>query len=66
MPTPAEIKRPTATPGSVAPSAEPAKKATIPVIYLGKDYKEPLPLSYAEPIITDKGIQGARLMLKEA
>ena len=25
-----------------------------------------LPLSYAEPIITDKGIQGARLMLKEA
>jgi len=66
MPAPAEIKRPTATPGSVAPSAEPAKKATIPVIYLGKDYKEPLPLSYAEPIITDKGIQGARLMLKEA
>jgi len=65
-PAASETKRPTATPGSVAPSAEPATKATIPVIYLGKDYKEPLPLSYAEEIVTDKGIQGARLMLKEA
>ena len=35
-------------------------------IYLGKEYEEPLPLSYAEKPITDKGIQGARLMLKEA
>lgn len=61
-----ETKRPTATPGAVAPSAEPAKKATITVNYLGKKYPEPLPLSYAEPIITDKGIQGARLMLKES
>jgi ABC transporter substrate binding protein (PQQ-dependent alcohol dehydrogenase system) len=40
--------------------------ATIPVVYLGKEYQEPLPLSYAEKIITDKGIEGARLMLKEA
>ncbi len=36
------------------------------VVYLGKQYEEPLPLSYAEKPITDKGIQGARLMLKEA
>ena len=36
------------------------------VVYLGKKYEEPLPLSYAEKPITDKGIQGARLMLKEA
>jgi ABC transporter substrate binding protein (PQQ-dependent alcohol dehydrogenase system) len=36
------------------------------VYYLGKEYNEPLPLSYAEEIVTDKGIQGARLMLKEA
>ena len=36
------------------------------VVYLGKEYEEPLPLSYAEKPITDKGIQGARLMLKEA
>jgi ABC transporter substrate binding protein (PQQ-dependent alcohol dehydrogenase system) len=63
---PADTGRPTATPGAVAPSATPEVKATIPVTYLSKEYKEPLPLSYAEPIITDKGIQGARLMLKEA
>jgi ABC transporter substrate binding protein (PQQ-dependent alcohol dehydrogenase system) len=61
-----QAARPTATPGAVAPSAEPEIKATIPVVYLGKEYEEPLPLSYAEKIITDKGIQGARLMLKEA
>ena len=36
------------------------------IVYLGKEYEEPLPLSYAEKTITDKGIQGARLMLKEA
>ena len=36
------------------------------VVYLGKNYPEPLPLSYAEKPIPDKGIQGARLMLKEA
>ena len=36
------------------------------VVYLGKQYEEPLPLSYAEKPITDKVIQGARLMLKEA
>lgn len=45
-------------------TAEDAK--TMRIVYLGKDYEEPLPLSYAEEIITDKGIQGARLMLKEA
>ncbi len=64
---------PAATSGETAksPDAAPADfgvpiKATIPVTYLGKEYEEPLPLSYAEKIITDKGIQGARLMLKEA
>ena len=36
------------------------------IVYLSKEYDEPPPLSYAEPIITDKGIQGARLSLKEA
>ncbi len=36
------------------------------LVYLGKKYPEPLPLSFAEKPITDKGIQGARLMLKEA
>jgi ABC transporter substrate binding protein (PQQ-dependent alcohol dehydrogenase system) len=48
---------------NAAPTDE---KKTIRVFYLGKKYDEPLPLSYAEELITDKGIQGARLMLKEA
>ena len=41
-------------------------KATVPIVYLGKEYEEPLPLSYSEKIVTDKGIQGARLIIKEA
>jgi ABC transporter substrate binding protein (PQQ-dependent alcohol dehydrogenase system) len=49
-----------------AAEAETAPGKTMTVIYLGKEYEEPLPLSYAEKPITDKGIQGARLMLKEA
>ncbi|ODR98023.1 hypothetical protein AUC68_10985 [Methyloceanibacter methanicus] len=36
------------------------------VFYLGKKYEEPLPLSYAEAVIEDKGIQGARLAEKDA
>ncbi len=40
-------------------------KATVPIVYLGKEYEEPLPLSYSEKIITDKGIQGARLIAKD-
>jgi ABC transporter substrate binding protein (PQQ-dependent alcohol dehydrogenase system) len=56
---------PAATPAAPMPgAAQPAK--TLSVVYLGKKYEEPLPLSYAEPIITDRGIQGARLMLKES
>lgn len=48
---------------SAAPAAD--DKKLLRVVYLGKEYEEPLPLSYSEEIITDKGIQGARLMLKE-
>jgi ABC transporter substrate binding protein (PQQ-dependent alcohol dehydrogenase system) len=36
------------------------------VVYLGKEYPEPLPLSYAEKPVPNKGLEGARLMLKEA
>lgn len=43
-----------------------AEKKTMEVVYLSKEYEDPLPLSYAEKVITDKGIQGARQMLKEA
>jgi ABC transporter substrate binding protein (PQQ-dependent alcohol dehydrogenase system) len=54
---------PAATPdaGTAAASLQKAK-----IVYLGKAYPEPLPLSYAERPITDKGIQGARLYIKEA
>ncbi len=67
-----------AAPAPAAPEAAPAPSPAAPaaggegetknmrVVYLGKEYPEPLPLSYAEKPITDKGIQGARLMLKEA
>jgi ABC transporter substrate binding protein (PQQ-dependent alcohol dehydrogenase system) len=53
-------------PGTAAPPSaggQPAK--TIRFVYLGKEYEEPLPLSYAEKPIPDKGVQGARLMIKE-
>ncbi len=56
-------------PAAPAPSATKAPAVSsppVPIVYLGKQYEEPLPLSYAEEIITDKGIQGARLMIKEA
>ena len=54
------------SPTADAPSALVPIKATVPIVYLGKEYEEPLPLSYSEKIVTDKGIQGARLIIKEA
>jgi ABC transporter substrate binding protein (PQQ-dependent alcohol dehydrogenase system) len=60
--TPAEP----AAPPAETPSGELPIKATVPIVYLGKEYEEPLPLSYAEKPIFDKGIQGARLIIKEA
>ncbi|MGV1014008.1 MAG: hypothetical protein ACOYB4_03465, partial [Methyloceanibacter sp.] len=58
---PEEASEPAA---AAAENGEPLQ--TTRIVYLGKEYREPLPLSYAEKIITDKGIQGARLMIKEA
>lgn len=58
---PSEVPKPQdANPG------EPEIKATVPIVYLGKEYEEPLPLSYSEKPVFDKGIQGARLIIKEA
>jgi ABC transporter substrate binding protein (PQQ-dependent alcohol dehydrogenase system) len=57
---------PKAPAANVAPQPGEAPKQNLRLVYLGKEYPEPLPLSYAEKPITDKGIQGARLMLKEA
>ena len=64
-PAPGAAQTP-AAPGGAAPSFEVPIKATVPIVYLGKQYEEPLPLSYAEKPIFDKGIQGARLIAKEA
>jgi ABC transporter substrate binding protein (PQQ-dependent alcohol dehydrogenase system) len=58
-------KAPAAAPAAPAADATQNMK-NIRVVYLGKEYPEPLPLSYAEKPIPDKGVQGARLMLKEA
>jgi ABC transporter substrate binding protein (PQQ-dependent alcohol dehydrogenase system) len=58
-------KAPAEGPAAPAAGATQAMK-NMRVVYLGKQYPEPLPLSYAEKPIPDKGIQGARLMLKEA
>ena len=77
QPAPAAEVAPPAVPAAgAAPSevpklqdanpGEPEIKATVPIVYLGKEYEEPLPLSYSEKIVTDKGIQGARLIIKEA
>ncbi|MEM7191253.1 MAG: ABC transporter substrate-binding protein [Pseudomonadota bacterium] len=41
------------------PLAKP--KSTVDIVYLSKKYKEPIPLSLMEPILTDKGLQGAKL-----
>jgi ABC transporter substrate binding protein (PQQ-dependent alcohol dehydrogenase system) len=50
----------------VKPAAdEPKPTLTTRIIYLGKDYQEPPPLSLVDKHVTDKGIQGARIALAE-
>jgi ABC transporter substrate binding protein (PQQ-dependent alcohol dehydrogenase system) len=44
-----------------APGGAPPAPVTIPIHYLGKAYKEPAPLSLVDKVLTDNGIQGARL-----
>ena len=66
QPPAAPTAAPPATPAAVATAPTEAPKAKLPIVYLGKAYPEPLPLSYAERPIKDKGIQGARLYIKEA
>jgi len=53
-------------PGASEPASTADDKKLMRIYYLGKEYQEPLPLSYAEKVITDKGIQGARLSLQDA
>jgi ABC transporter substrate binding protein (PQQ-dependent alcohol dehydrogenase system) len=50
-------------PGDAAvPGTPPA--VTIPIHYLGKAYDEPPPLSLVDKVLTDNGVQGARLAVK--
>jgi ABC transporter substrate binding protein (PQQ-dependent alcohol dehydrogenase system) len=72
---PAIAAQPEAAPANAAEEAAPpaapqpapnGETKPMTIYYLGKKYPEPLPLSYAEKPIEDKGVQGARLMLKEA
>ncbi len=52
-------------------AADPATPAEAPahletkIVYLGKRYAEPPPLSLLDKILTDEGVQGARLAVKE-
>ena len=57
---------------AVASQAKPADPATgdkavltTTIVYLGKDYDEPPPLSLVDKHVTDMGIQGARIALGE-
>jgi ABC transporter substrate binding protein (PQQ-dependent alcohol dehydrogenase system) len=52
--------------GGEAAAPEAPAPVKVPVYYLGKRYQEPLPLSYAERPIPDKGIRGARMYAKQA
>jgi hypothetical protein len=46
-----------------APGDTPATKLRI--VYLGKAYDEPIPLSLVDKVLTDAGLQGARLAIKD-
>ena len=72
-PAPAAAAKPAVAPSPAAPAQGGEATAPnapalvkIPVYYLGKRYPEPLPLSYAERPVLDKGIQGARMYAKQA
>jgi ABC transporter substrate binding protein (PQQ-dependent alcohol dehydrogenase system) len=40
-------------------------RVTTPVVYLGKHYMRPPPLSLLEKVLTDEGVQGARLGMRD-
>jgi ABC transporter substrate binding protein (PQQ-dependent alcohol dehydrogenase system) len=51
----------TAAPQAPIPDSPPAAK--VGIVYLGKAYDEPVPLSLVDKILTDNGVQGARLAI---
>ena len=52
-----------AAPVATAAPAQPTLTTTI--VYLGKDYQEPPPLSLVDKVATDNGLEGARIALGE-
>ena len=59
----AEEQKPAAAPAPAADGTPPA--VTVPIHYLTKAYDEPPPLSLVDPILTDNGVQGARLAIAD-
>ena len=56
--------------GARAADETPAAEAKPPAVkiaihYLGKEYEEPVPLSLVDPVLTDNGLQGARLAIQD-
>jgi ABC transporter substrate binding protein (PQQ-dependent alcohol dehydrogenase system) len=62
---PAAAQAPSSTPPAAASSAQTPTPVKVNILYIGRQYEEPPPLSLADKIITDKGIQGARIALQE-
>lgn len=48
-----------------APTEAPPGALVTKILYVSKRYPEPLPLSLLDKVLTDEGVQGARLAIKE-
>lgn len=48
-----------------APTEAPPGALVTKILYVGKRYPEPPPLSLLDKVLTDEGVQGARLAIKE-
>jgi ABC transporter substrate binding protein (PQQ-dependent alcohol dehydrogenase system) len=48
-----------------APTEAPPGALVTKILYVGKRYPEPAPLSLLDKVLTDEGVQGARLAIKE-
>jgi hypothetical protein len=59
----AEEQKPAESPAPVVDGAAPP--VNIQIYYLGKAYEEPVPLSLVDKVLTDNGLQGARLAIKD-
>jgi hypothetical protein len=59
----ADEQQPAANPTPAAEGAAPP--VNVGIHYRGKAYDEPVPLSLVDKVLTDNGIQGARLAIKD-